>query len=150
MFQLNLNNFNPNLVYAPGVDADVWNTSNTTHFVNTFRDCRAMTGGFLETWDVSSATSFVTMFYFCQNLTDADFSGWDITSLTTANNMFLFGSLTTAIYDALLIGWAEQNVNSNVPFHAGGSKYTAGGEAEAARDTLTDTYNWTITDGGEA
>ena len=150
MFQLNLNNFNPNLVYAPGVDADVWNTSNTTHFVNTFRDCRAMTGGFLETWDVSSATSFQTMFYFCQNLTDADFSGWDITSLTTATNMFLFGSLTTAIYDALLIGWAEQNVNSNVPFHAGGSKYTAGGEAEAARDTLTDTYNWTITDGGEA
>ena len=90
------------------------------------------------------------MFYFCRQLTDADFSGWDITSLINANNMFLNGSLTTAIYDALLIGWAAQNVNSNVPFHAGITTYTAGGEAEAARDTLTDTYNWTITDSGPA
>jgi len=148
MFELNLSNFNPNLVYNPAVDADVWNTSNATHFVNTFRDCRAMNGGFLETWNVSSAVSFQNMFYFCRQLTDADFSGWDITSLTTAQNMFLNGALTTAIYDALLIGWAAQSVNSNVLFHAGFTTYTLGGEAEAARDTLTDTYNWTITDNG--
>tara|TARA_R100001198_G_C5228581_1_gene208466 strand:+ start:306 stop:1622 length:1317 start_codon:yes stop_codon:yes gene_type:complete len=150
MFELNLSNFNPNFVYDPSVDVDVWNVSNATYFVNMFRDCRVMTGGFLATWDTSSAISFQNMFYFCRNLEGELFGDWDVSNLTTAQNMFLNGNLDTDTYDHLLIGWAAQEVNENVLFHAGNSNYTPGGEAEDARDTLINNYNWTITDSGPA
>jgi len=57
-------------------------------------------------------------------------------------------TLSTTNYDALLIGWAAQNVLSNRTVNFGNSQYTAGGAAEAARNTLTTTYGWTISDGG--
>jgi len=62
-------------------------------------------------------------------------------------DMFTFGNLSTTNYDALLIGWAAQTVQSNVKFGAGDSKYTAG--AATARGVLTGAPNtWTISDGG--
>jgi len=63
--------------------------------------------------------------------------------------MFLSTGLATANYDSLLVGWSSQNVKSNVFFHAGNSKYSAGAPA-AARAVLVNTKAWTITDGGQA
>ena len=48
-------------------------------------------------------------------------------------NMFYHVTLSTANYDALLIGWAAQAVEPNVQFSGGNSKYTAGA---TARNTL--------------
>ena len=55
--------------------------------------------------------------------------------------------MSTANYDATLIGWAAQapNIQSNVVFSLG-PKYTSA--AQSARDLLTGTYGWTISDGG--
>jgi hypothetical protein len=60
-------------------------------------------------------------------------------------SMFLNVTLSTANYDALLIGWASQPLSINVFFNGGNSKYCAGA---AARQSITNTYGWTITDGG--
>jgi len=74
---------------------------------------------------------------------------WDVTALSS-NQLTFFGGgsgLSTANYDATLIGWAAQNVNSGVSINFGTSQFTGGGEAEAARSTLV-SKGWTITDGG--
>lgn len=56
--------------------------------------------------------------------------------------------LITTVYDKLLIAWAAQSVHSGVSIDFGSSLFTAGGEAEAARNTLVTTKGWTISDGG--
>ena len=64
------------------------------------------------------------------------------------NYMFLGVTLSTANYDALLIGWEGQEVQNGVFFHGGDSKYSDGG-AEDARSRLISEHGWTIDDGGE-
>ena len=60
-------------------------------------------------------------------------------------------TLSTANYDALLIGWEAQSVDDDTTPNFGNSTYTGGEESEAAaaRQNLIDDHNWTITDGGE-
>jgi surface protein len=65
-------------------------------------------------------------------------------------NMFYGAGLSTANYDDTLIGWATIGTNEtplkpNVTFSGGNSTYCNGLEA---RNYLTNTYGWTITDGG--
>ena len=51
--------------------------------------------------------------------------------------MFYGGTLSTANYDSLLIGWASlSTLQSEVSFHAGNSKYTSGGAAATACQSL--------------
>jgi hypothetical protein len=49
----------------------------------------------------------------------------------------------TAIYE----NWSQLNLQQNVSFDAGTIQYNASGQA--GRDILVNTYNWTITDGGQ-
>jgi hypothetical protein len=65
-------------------------------------------------------------------------------------DMFYNSGLSTANYDATLIGWAtitppETPLKPNVAFNAGFSKYCNGA---SARSSIISTYGWTITDGG--
>ena len=79
-----------------------------------------------------------------------DISNWNIGSLTSAGGMLSYGnSFSTTNYDKLLVGWEGQTHNNDVEF-ACATKYTAGGEAEAARNRLINDDGWTITDGGAA
>jgi len=63
-------------------------------------------------------------------------------------NMFQDITLSTDNYDALLLGWSVQSLQNDVVFSGGNSTYSA--SSQGARDTLTGTYNWTVTDGGDA
>ncbi|MCK4826101.1 BspA family leucine-rich repeat surface protein, partial [bacterium] len=78
---------------------------------------------------------------------DQDLSGWDITNMANLFSMFYKATLSTANYDALLIGWEAQAVKDNVTFHGGYSKYSVGAAATARANLIAD-HNWTITDGG--
>ncbi|WP_444995089.1 BspA family leucine-rich repeat surface protein [Aliikangiella sp. IMCC44359] len=98
----------------------------------------------LSGWDVSSVGNMSRMF--AGSAFDQNIGGWNITSAYTMSDMFLSSALSTANYDALLLGWSTQEVNRNVTFSAGNSTYSS--SSQSAKDTLTETFNWTITDGG--
>lgn len=63
--------------------------------------------------------------------------------------MFYGLTLSTTNYSNILINWSALSLQDNVNFHGGNSKYSAGA-ATTARSNIISTYNWTITDGGQA
>lgn len=111
----------------------------------------------LSSWDVSNANTFYYMFDGCPM--NQSFAAWNVTSLgttnpTTAGLEFISPDtsqtpkMSTANYDATLISWAGQAVQSGVTINFRAAQYTLGGAAEAARNTLINTYGWTIVDAG--
>ena len=75
---------------------------------------------------------------------------WYLRNMTNMINMFGGAGLSTANYDALLIGWStispnETPLKPNVVFSGGNSKYCNGASARAS---IISTYGWTITDAG--
>ena len=75
-----------------------------------------------------------------------DISHWDITQVTDMTDMFSGVTLSTKQYNALLLSWSQQNVQENVTFNAGNSRYSP--QLQIAKDTLINTLGWTIEDGG--
>jgi len=61
--------------------------------------------------------------------------------------MFEKSNLSTENLTACYENWSQLNLQQNVEFGAGNTKYNASGQA--GRDILVNTYNWTITDGGQ-
>ncbi len=123
-----------------------WNTSQVTDMSSMFREAAVFNQN-ISSWDTSKVTTMKSMFAYAHSF-DQDLSGWDITSVIEMSNMFLGVRLSTANYDALLIDWELQDVQDNVAFSAGTSRYTSE-DAAAARQRLIDEHNWIITDGGE-
>ncbi len=122
-------------------DIGIWDTSNVTTMLLMFYDASDFNqdiGG----WNTSNVTTFYSMFYraldFNQNL-----GNWDISSLTEAGDMLKNTAISKANYDTLLIGWQANAHNNNVAFGAS-SDYCTG---EPARNILTGTDGWNITDG---
>lgn len=79
---------------------------------------------------------------------DQDIGNWNVASVTNMGFMFSGVTLSTANYDAMLIGWASlPTLQSNVGFNGGNSKYSPGAAANA-RSRLINDHSWTINDGG--
>ena len=97
-------------------------------------------------WDVAKVIDMRSMFQNTINF-DQNIGAWVLDNLISANNMFVGVTLSTVNYDALLIGWDAQNLNPNVSFHGGNSKYCAGASARA---NMISSDNWSIIDGGIA
>ena len=150
-----------------------WNVASVTTMYSLFAGCAAFNQP-LTGWSTLSCQNMQAMFYgatvFNQPLShlfmhwvittssmlqdcaafNQNLAAWDLTSMANMNFIF-FGStpISTANYDAMLIGWAAQTVLASVPLHAGGAKYSAGAAA-TARGVLTSAPNsWAITDGGQ-
>jgi hypothetical protein len=131
-----------------------WNVSNATTLVAMFYRLPLFNQD-LSAWDTRKVTVFAYMFEqataFKQNC-----GAWNVEAGANFTQMFYLGNIndtgTTANYDALLVGWAAQNVQNSKSFHAGSSKYSVG-TGKPARDHLTlaigsGGHGWTITDGG--
>ena len=71
---------------------------------------------------------------------------WDVSSLVNANVMFDNIALSTANYDALLIGWDVQDLQLGVTFSGGDSTYCSG---ESTRAHMISTDGWNIFEGGK-
>jgi len=69
-----------------------------------------------------------------------------VSGVSRMSRMFYGITLSTINYDALLINWSALYLQSNVVFSAGNSTYSS--SSQGARDTLTDVYNWDVTDAG--
>ena len=123
-----------------------WDVSTVTNMRGMFAGAREFNQN-LNNWNVSSVTDMVAMFNvastFNQNL-----SNWDVSSVTNMEGMFANITLSLANYDALLLGWSAQSLQNNVTFSGGDSQYSP--SSQAARDTLTEAFGWTVTDGGLA
>ena len=123
-----------------------WDVSNVTS-MNTIFNPLAMTNSGIENWDISNVWMFNQFNAYGQ--TDISLANWTPISMATAGGFwFSNNAMSVANYDATLISWAGQTLQNNVTFDFGSSQYTMGGAAEAARNTLINTYGWTITDGG--
>jgi hypothetical protein len=122
-----------------------------------FRDCISLNVSF-NSWNIINISQIVQMFRGCTSL-DQSFSNWNIVNLGYLNQMFSGAKLSTANYDATLIGW-EATLQAAFPngtgyslapsFDGGGSEYTGGGAAATARASLISNFGWTISDGGIA
>ncbi|MEA3452601.1 MAG: BspA family leucine-rich repeat surface protein, partial [Bacteroidota bacterium] len=126
-------------------DISNWDVSSVTNMYAAFLDATDFNQD-ISSWNVSNVTNMENMFWndaaFNQNI-----GTWDISNVSNMTNMFQGVTLSTANYDALLIGWSAQTVQSGVTFSGGDSKYSC--NADAARAILTNTpYSWIITDGG--
>ena len=127
-------------------DIGSWDVSQVTNMFDMFAGVEAFNqdiGG----WDVSRVTNISNMFNGASSF-NQDIGSWDVSQVTTMFRMFANAALSPANYDALLIGWNAQSLQTNVTFHAGTSKYTS--SAQTSRDNMVAAsgHNWTITDGG--
>jgi surface protein len=120
-----------------------WNVSNVTNMGRMFYDATSFNQP-IETWNVSNVQYMNQMFY---NATafNQSIGSWDVSNVTNMANMFTGATLSTANYDATLIGWSSKALKSNVIFSGGNSTYC---NSANARGSIINTYNWTITDGG--
>ena len=124
-----------------------WNTTNITNMQQAFTGANSFNQD-IESWDVSNVTNMSFMFRFATAF-NQNIGSWSVQNVTTMFEMFNNVTLSTANYDALLIGWEAQSLTANVVFDGGNSKYTLGGAAEAARNALIASPNlWVIEDGG--
>jgi surface protein len=122
-----------------------WNVSSVSNLSQTFFGCTVFDQD-LSSWNTGSLTTAWGTFYNATSF-DQDISAWDVTGLTDATSFFSGVTLSTANYDALLIGWDAQVLQAGTVFSGGNSVYSCG-TAEAARANMIASDTWTITDGG--
>jgi surface protein len=120
-----------------------WDVSNVTSMTSMFSNAAAFNQP-LDSWDVSNVTDMHRMFWqaaaFNQNV-----GNWDVSNVADVRYMFDESGLSSENYDALLNGWSIQILPSSLTFDVS-AKYSSA--SEAARQSIIDTYNWTINDDG--
>jgi len=126
-------------------DISGWNIGNVTTMSSTFRETTAFNQNL--TWDTSGVEDMGRMFRDAKAF-NQDIGGWDISSVTSMDDMFDGVTLTRDNYEALLIGFDSQSLESGVSFDGGNSKYCTS-SAKTARTSIIDNDSWTIVDGGE-
>ncbi len=125
-----------------------WNVSQVTYMGSMFYDATAFNQP-IGSWDVSQVTNMKFMFGYAFAF-NQPIGSWNVSKVTDMVRMFVDSGLSTANYDATLIGWSTRGANggvlkSGVTFSGGSSNYCNG---LGARNFLINTYKWVITDGG--
>ena len=119
-----------------------WNTSSVIYMNNMFEGV-ALFNHSLINWDVSRVTHMNSMFSgvtpFNQPL-----DSWNVSSVIRMDSMLHGVKLSSSNYDNLLESWSTLNLQNNVNFDVGFSRYTN----ETARQYIIDTFSWIIYDGG--
>jgi hypothetical protein len=119
----------------------VWST-----FYQSFWNCGNMIHSATDSPNLSICTDFYRMFR--QSSANPNMENWDVSGITRMEDMFTFNSaFSTENLTKAYIGWAQLTLQQNVTFGAGNAKYES--TAVSSRNTLINTYNWTITDGGQ-
>ena len=146
----NVTNMQGMFYYATAFNQPIgsWNVSNGPNMSFMFCQANAFNQP-IGSWNVSNVTNMSAMFSQASSFNQS-IGSWNVSNVTNMSGMFLNVVLSTANYDALLIGWStispnETPLKPNVVFSGGNSKYCNGA---SARSSIISTYGWTITDGG--
>lgn len=141
-------NFNQNIntkVINEGTTDEyiAWDVSSVTDMFDMFDGATSFNQP-LNDWDVSSVTGMGDMFRDASAL-NQNLSNWNVANVTDMSNMFT-GSLSTENYDALLEGWSQLTLQNGVTLDIGATTYSCA--VGDVRQSMIDTYGWTINDGG--
>ena len=127
-------------------DISGWTVSDVTDMSYMFSNSTVFNKP-LSSWNVSNVTDMSYMFDNTPNF-DQDLSSWNVSNVTDMTSMFSGITLSTANYNNLLTGWNALELQNDVTFSGGNSKYSPGAAATAKANIIS-TDTWTITDGGE-
>ncbi len=121
-----------------------WDTSNVTTMISMFDEASSAQPD-TSNWNTANVMFIQGMF---RNATSAnpDTNSWNIELVSDMTQMFFGVTLPTDDYDAMLIGFNNQIIQSGVVFDGGNSQYCSLA-AQIARSNLINNHNWTITDG---
>ncbi|HHB94893.1 MAG TPA: BspA family leucine-rich repeat surface protein, partial [Campylobacterales bacterium] len=144
----NITNMNSMFMYALSFNQNIgnWDVSKVTNMSNMFQEAEIFNQN-IGNWDVSKVTDMNSMFKGAEKF-NQDIGNWSIINVKSMKDMFSGVTLSSDIYDKILIGWNNQLVQSSVYFDGGDSTY--GCDAQEARDNLINSHKWTIYDGGSS
>ena len=133
------------MFYATPFNQDIgdWNVSSVTTMNGMFRSAKRFNQD-ISGWNVARVTDMHRMFRFASSFSQ-DLRDWNVSQVKNMTYMFDESGLSTSHYDALLQGWQQQPLQTNVRFD---NRYGYYCKAEDARQAITDTYGWNITDKG--
>ena len=154
----NVTNMSSMFYYAQNFNQDIsgWDVGNVTNMGDMFSRAFNFNQD-ITNWSMGNVTNIGSMLNFA-GVSSQNLGNWDISSVRTTDS-FVSSSFqfSTSDYDAILIGW-EATLQLSYPSGSGyfqfppsitfgSSVHTTGGAAEAAKNSLISTFNWTITDG---
>ena len=123
-----------------------WDVANVSNMSNMFEDAISFNLP-LKNWNTSNVSFMVGMFKnaltFNQNI-----GSWSLKNIESCVEMFYGVTLSNVNYEALLIGWNDQDLNPNIVFDGGNSNYYTN-EVVVAKQNMLNNDNWTITDDGK-
>lgn len=122
-------------------DISLWNVGNVVDMQQMFHGAAAFNQN-IGIWNVSKV---VTMQYMFLNASafNQDLGPWNVVNVQNMDQMFNGSALGNANYDLILVGWSALSVQSGISISFGNAVYSE----SAARNVLTNTYSWTISDG---
>lgn len=126
-------------------DISGWDVSKSTSFFGMFREARAFNQP-IGDWNVRNVTTMQSMFDGATAFKQ-DLSGWTVSNVGNFANFLNRVTLPTDYYNSLLIRWSKQNLKTGVDFNGGSSQYDLG-KPDVCRESMIDTFGWTIADGG--
>ena len=127
------------------LDIKQWGDVAWSSFESAFWGCSNMLTTATDVPNLSSVTNMSYMFLGASSA-NPETSNWDVSSVTSMGYMFLYSNLSVENLASIYENWSQLNLQQNVEFGAGNTKYNASGQA--GRDILVNTYNWIIEDGG--
>ena len=111
-----------------------------------FRGCFNMYYNATDSPNLTQVSGLTVAFYNCINA-NIDARNWDVSGISglsaAFNNTGMSKENLTAIYE----NWSQLTLQQNVDVDFGDTQYFEAGQA--GKDILVNTYNWTITDGGQ-
>jgi surface protein len=131
-------------------DINNWTPVSCSDFISMFAGATAFNQP-IEGWTLPTDRTF-TLFNMFNGATafNQSLGNWNIVSASDMTSMLNGTAIDIPNYTKTLRGWGNlantTGVQTAVPLGASGKKY---GAAHAQRKVLTDTYGWTITDGGQ-
>lgn len=125
---------------------NTWDWSPSTNWLEIFRGNKYFNQSFTGV-DSSNVTSFSRAFYGTGPVFNQSLGDLNIGSVVSMTGLFeVAPGVDSVNYSDTLIKWAAQSVQPNLTVDFGASQYTS--EGKIARDVLTNTHGWTISDGG--